>query len=96
MIQMVNYKRSINFFAQNHLFSIIRNICVTVWMAVMKYFQLKTTHKQPLLDPNGKLSSKILLSEFFSANVCIGKLLNSTPSSDDDHSRGPYAILSPA
>ena len=64
-------------------------------MALLKYFQLKTARKQPLPDPNGELSSKIPPSGISSANMCVGKLLNSMPPSSDAH-RGPYAILSPA
>ena len=59
------------------------------WMALFKYFQLKTTHKHPLPDPNGELSSKISSSGISSANACIGKLLISTSWSGDTHSRGP-------
>ena len=64
-----------------------------VWIPLLKYFQLKTTHKQPLPDPNGELSLKISLSGISSANACIGKLL---PQFSDTCSRGPYANLSPA
>ena len=66
------------------------------WIALLKHFCEKTTRKQSLPNPNGELSSKIPLSEIFSANRCIGKLLNSTPWSTDAHSRGPYTNLSPA
>ena len=62
----------LNFFVQNFLLWIIRNIRETRWMALLKYFQLKTTRKQPLRDSNGDLSSKISLSGISSANVCIG------------------------
>ena len=37
------------------------------WMALLKYIQLKSTRKQPLPDPNGKLSP---LSGIFAANAC--------------------------
>ena len=43
-----------------------------VWMALLKYFQLKTTCKQPLPDSNGELSSKIALLGISFANTCIG------------------------
>ena len=49
-------------------------------MALLKYFQLKN-QKQPLLNPNGALSVKILCSAISSANACVGKLLNSTADS---------------
>ena len=37
-----------------------RNICKceTVWIALLKYIQLKTTCKQPLPEPDGELSVK--------------------------------------
>ena len=41
---------------------------------IVEVFQLKTTHKQPLPDPNGEMSPSLGIS---SANACIGKLLNS-------------------
>ena len=67
------------------------------WMALLKYFQLKSTSKQPLRGPNRELST---LSGISSANVCIGKLLNYMPWSGDAHTyvvaRGPYTNLSPA
>ena len=63
-------------------------------MALLKYFQLNTTRKQSLPDPNGELSLKILPSGNSSANTYVGKLLNSMPPSGDTH-RSPYAILSP-
>ena len=65
----------------------------TVWMTSLKYFQLKTTGKQPIPVPNGELSPSLGISY---ANTYVGKLLNSTPWSGDTHSRGPYANLSPA
>ena len=61
------------------------------WIALLKYFHLKTTSKQPLPNPNGELSSKIPVSGISSANACIGKLLNSMLSSADTH--GPYYKL---
>ena len=48
---------------------------------VVEVFKFKTTGKQPLSDPNGELSEKIPSSGISSANVCIGKLLDSM--SDD-------------
>jgi len=62
-------------------------------MVLLKYFKFKTTGKQPLPDPNGELSEKILSSGISSANACIGKLRDST--SDDGNKqnlRGPYEI----
>ena len=44
-----------------------------VWMALLKYFQLMSTHIQPLPDSNVELSP---LSGISSANACVGKLLN--------------------
>ena len=61
-----------NFLVQNFLLWIIRNIREMVWMALLKYFQLKTTHKQPLPDSNGELSSKIASLGISSADACIG------------------------
>ena len=60
--------------------------------ALLKYFQLKTTRKQSLPDPNGEMSSKFPSSEISFVNACIGKLL---PRSSDAYSRGPYVNLSP-
>ena len=54
----------------------------TAWMTLLKYFQLKTTCKQPLPDPNGELSPSSGIS---SANACMGKLLNLTPWSGAAH-----------
>ena len=31
-------------------------MCKLAWMALLKYFQLKCTRKQPLPDPNEELS----------------------------------------
>jgi len=53
------------------------------WMVLLKYFKFKTTGKQPLPDPNGELNEKILSLGISSANVFVGKLLDST--SDDDN-----------
>ena len=39
---------------QNFLFWLVKNMPELVWMALLKYIQLKSTHKQPLPDPNGK------------------------------------------
>ena len=47
---------------QNFLLWMIKSIREMVCMALLKYFQLKTTCKQPLPNPNGELSSKIPLS----------------------------------
>ena len=74
----------------------IRSIPEVVWIALLKYFRLKSTHKQPLSDPNKELSLKISSSEISFTNTCVGKLLNSTPWSTDAHSRGPYTNLSQA
>ena len=49
-------------------------VCVNAWMAFLKYFKLKISGKQPLLDPNGELSVKIPSSGISSANSCVGKL----------------------
>jgi len=62
-------------------------------MVLLKYFKFKTTGKQPLPDPNGELSEKILSLSISSANTCVGKLLYLT--SDDSNKqnlRGPYKI----
>ena len=45
-------------------------------MALLKYFKLKTSGKQPLPDPNGELSAKIPYSGISSANACVDKLLD--------------------
>ena len=50
-------------------------------MVLLKYFKLKASHKQLLLNPNGELSVKIPSLGVSSANACEGKLL------DDD---GPH------
>ena len=68
-------------------------------MTLMKYFQLKSTRKQPMPSPNGELSP---LSRISSANVCIGKLL--TANYYECHhglvtlivASGPYGNLLPA
>ena len=62
-----------NFLIQNFLLWLVRNMRELAWMALLKYFQLKSTHKQLLPDPNGELSPSSGIS---SANTCIGKLLN--------------------
>ena len=70
------------------------------WMALLKYFQLKN-QEQPLPNPNGALSVKIPSSAISYANVCVGKLLDSTADSFGDgdkyntNSRGPCTILMP-
>ena len=56
----------------------IRSIPEMVLIALLKYF-FKTTHKQPLPDPNGQLSLKTSLSEISFTNAYVGKLLNSMP-----------------
>ena len=67
-------------------------------MALLKYFKLKTSGKQPLPNPNGELSVKIPSSGISSANACVGKLLNGDGPRDERDSglRGPYKILTPA
>jgi len=62
-------------------------------MVLLKYFKFKSTGKQPLPDLNEELSEKIPSLGISSANVCVGKLPDST--SDDgnkQNSRGPYEI----
>ena len=67
-------------------------------MALLKYFKLKTSGKQPLPNPNGELSAKIPSSGISSANACVGKLLDGDGPRDERDSglRGPYKILTPA
>ena len=45
-------------------------MCELAWMTLLKYFQLKSTRKQPLADPNGELSPSSGIS---STNACVGK-----------------------
>ena len=62
-----------NFLVQNFLLWLVRNMCELAWMALLKYFQLKSTCKQPLPYPNGELSPSSGIS---SANAHVAKLLN--------------------
>ena len=64
-----------NFLAQNVLLGLVRNMHELAWMALLKYFQLKCSCKQPLRDLNGEMSTS---SEISSANMCmcVGKLLH--------------------
>jgi len=61
------------------------------WMALLKYFKFKTTGKQPLPHPNGELSEKIPSSGISSANVWVGKLLDST--SDDGNKQTEILVI---
>jgi len=68
-------------------------------MVLLKYFKFKATGKQPLPDPNGELSEKILSLGISYANMCVGKLLDLT--SDDGNNcqaklKGPIQNLTPA
>ena len=49
----------------------IKSIRKMAWIALLMYFHLKTTHKQPLPDPNEELSLIIPLLEISSANACV-------------------------
>ena len=61
--------------------------------ALLKYFKLKTSHKQSLPNPNRELSKKIPSSGISSANACLDKLLDGDEkSSSKPDSRGPYTI----
>ena len=74
------------------------SVCANTWMALLKYYKLKTSGKQALPDLNGELSAKIPSSSISSANACVGKLLDGNGPRDkrDSGLRGPYKILTPA
>ena len=67
-------------------------------MALLMYFKLKTSGKQPLPNLNGEPSAKIPSSGISSVNACVGKLLDEDgPRGERDSGlRGPYKILTPA
>ena len=64
-------------------------------MALLKYFKLKTSRKQLLPNPNEELSVKIPSLGIYSANACVGKLLDGDgPRDKQDSSQLSYPKLS--